>query len=176
MPGIGGQADRHGIPFNSFFASDATPVELIKAGIYMTIAVPFKGGAWREPSFALMAKDIDAPPGPGKAQEVNLKDKSKGHQASCTRTSGCDYLPSMLPSEESAAEPSFTLKAKHGSNGSSSSNEGQLSYITTTGTDGRWPKNPWGGLISGAVPFTDKAVVLSALHVAASDGWRFKTA
>ena len=50
MPGIGGQEARGGAPFSSFFAACATPIELLKAGIYSKLAVPFKGGAWREAS------------------------------------------------------------------------------------------------------------------------------
>ena len=50
MPGIGGQEARGGTPFSSFFAACATPIELLKAGIYSKLAIPFKGGAWREAS------------------------------------------------------------------------------------------------------------------------------
>ena len=56
MPGAGGQAERFGCEFGTFFScpDGATPPELLKRGIYSTIAVPLKGGAWREASMALM--------------------------------------------------------------------------------------------------------------------------
>lgn len=41
MPGVGGQEERHGVDFSSFFANanGATPTELLKRGIYSEIAV-----------------------------------------------------------------------------------------------------------------------------------------
>lgn len=56
MPGVGGQTSRHGCEFGLFFsnAHGATPVELLKRGIYQEIALPLKGGAWREASMVLM--------------------------------------------------------------------------------------------------------------------------
>jgi len=49
MPGAGGQEARFGCEFGSFFScpDGATPGELIQRGIYSSIAVPLKGGAWR---------------------------------------------------------------------------------------------------------------------------------
>ena len=57
MPGIH-KDGRHAVEFNTFFAADQTPDELIQAGIYSTIAVPLKRGAWREVSMALLAKEL----------------------------------------------------------------------------------------------------------------------
>jgi len=56
MPGVGGQKGRHGCEFGNFFscAEGATPGELLKRGIYDQIALPLKGGAWREASLALL--------------------------------------------------------------------------------------------------------------------------
>jgi len=56
MPGIGGQEARFGTEFGTFFCcpDGPTPPELLGRGIYSTIAVPLKGGAWREASMALM--------------------------------------------------------------------------------------------------------------------------
>ena len=62
MPGVGGQGERHGVAFSTFFASDATPMELIKAGIYATIAVALKGGAWRQASMVMMVQALAAKP------------------------------------------------------------------------------------------------------------------
>ena len=62
MPGIGGQAARHGVAFGTFFASDATPMALLKAGIYSSIAVALKGGEWREASMVMMADALAAEP------------------------------------------------------------------------------------------------------------------
>jgi len=60
MPGAGQEA-RHGCEFGDFFAcaDGNTPEDLLKRGIYSEIAVPLKGGAWREVSMALMAKSLD---------------------------------------------------------------------------------------------------------------------
>ena len=60
MPGIG-QAGRHAVDFGSFFHADQTPSTLWSVGgvgIYDTVAVPLKGGRWRETSMALLAKAI----------------------------------------------------------------------------------------------------------------------
>ncbi len=56
MPGVGGQAARHGCDFGSFFACDAgtTPSELLQRGIYNEIALPLKGGEWRNASLVLL--------------------------------------------------------------------------------------------------------------------------
>ena len=62
MPGVGGQDEKEGIAFGTFFAPDATPIPLIKAGIYATIAVAFKGGTWREASHVIMAQTLAAKP------------------------------------------------------------------------------------------------------------------
>lgn len=60
MPGVGGQEARHGCEFGTFFAhpKGATPSELLKRGIYSEIAVPLKGGPWRETSMVLFAMAI----------------------------------------------------------------------------------------------------------------------
>ena len=57
MVGCGRQAERHGCEFGIFFAhpDGATPPELLKRGIYSEIAVPLKGGPWREASMAMLA-------------------------------------------------------------------------------------------------------------------------
>ena len=57
MVGGGGQDARGGVEFSAFFscAEGATPQELLQQGIYSEIAVPLKGGPWREPSLALLA-------------------------------------------------------------------------------------------------------------------------
>ena len=56
MPGVGGQEARFGCEFGSFFscADGETPEELLARGIYSSIAVPLKGGAWREASMVLL--------------------------------------------------------------------------------------------------------------------------
>ena len=60
MPGIGGQAERSGVEFSTFFScpEGATPDGLLKLGIYSQIAVPLKGGAWRNVSMRLLAKSV----------------------------------------------------------------------------------------------------------------------
>jgi len=57
MPGVGGQDVRFGVEFGTFFscAEGATLPELLARGIYSSIAIPLKGGPWREASMALMA-------------------------------------------------------------------------------------------------------------------------
>ena len=56
MAGGAGQEARHGCDFGLFFANDvgATPLDLLKKGIYNEIAVPLKEGAWREASMAML--------------------------------------------------------------------------------------------------------------------------
>ena len=59
MPGLG-QASRCGVEFVSFFTckDGATDPALLKAGIYGSIAVPLKGGAWRQASMAMLARSL----------------------------------------------------------------------------------------------------------------------
>jgi hypothetical protein len=60
MNGIGGQEARHGCEFKMFFSNPegATPGDLIGMGIYSSIAVALKGGAWRDASMMLLAKEF----------------------------------------------------------------------------------------------------------------------
>jgi len=60
MTGVGGQEHRFGCEFSSFFncREGATPVDLLKRGVYSEIAVPLKGGAWRETSMVLLVKSL----------------------------------------------------------------------------------------------------------------------
>ena len=55
MPGIGGQTQRFAVEFAAFFGhpDGATAPALLARGIYSEIAVPLKGGAWREASMVL---------------------------------------------------------------------------------------------------------------------------
>ena len=50
------EEERRGVDFARFFACEngATPPNLLKRGIYNEIALPLKGGPWREASFAMM--------------------------------------------------------------------------------------------------------------------------
>ena len=55
----GGAGDgRYGCEFGTFFGPDQTPRALLNAGIYHTVAVPLKGGAFREMSLALLVRKI----------------------------------------------------------------------------------------------------------------------
>ena len=58
MPGL--TPGREAVDFDHFFAEGQTPRTLVAAGIYATIAVPLKGGAWRETSMALLATEMGA--------------------------------------------------------------------------------------------------------------------
>jgi len=60
MPGVGGQASRHGVEFGTFIACQegVTPPDLLKRDLYSDIAVPLKGGAWREASMVLLAETM----------------------------------------------------------------------------------------------------------------------
>ena len=57
VPGVG-QASRDPIEFATLFETSLTPPALVAAGVYSTIAVPLKGGPWREASLALLARAI----------------------------------------------------------------------------------------------------------------------
>jgi len=59
-----GQDGRHPCEFEKFFscANGDTPKFLIQAGLYRTVAVPLKGGAWRPVSLRLLAKALAEPP------------------------------------------------------------------------------------------------------------------
>jgi hypothetical protein len=87
MPGVGGQVARFGIPFGSFFASDATPLELLKAGIYGTIAVALKGGVWREVSMVLMVQRLSEQPKRSSPRNIVVAQSQQDHQQDLLRTS-----------------------------------------------------------------------------------------
>lgn len=55
-----GQEAKFGCEFASLFSSadGATPTDLLQRGIYSQIAVPLKGGAWREVSMVLLGKAL----------------------------------------------------------------------------------------------------------------------
>ena len=63
MPGVGGQAGRHGCEFDLFFNNEqgATPLELLRMDIYSQIATPLKGGAWRDVSIVMVAQALAKP-------------------------------------------------------------------------------------------------------------------
>ena len=54
--GFGGQKERDGCEFGAFFAcaEGTTPDDLLKRGIYGTIAVALKGGEWRKASMVML--------------------------------------------------------------------------------------------------------------------------
>ena len=61
MPGVVGMVeDRHSVDFGTFFACDrgATPDELLQRGIYSTIAIALKGGAWRQVGMVMVAQGL----------------------------------------------------------------------------------------------------------------------
>jgi len=64
MRGLG-QDSTHGVEFAEFFESDrgSTPVQLIRAGIYKSVAVPLMGGDLRAVSMVLLARALCAEPG-----------------------------------------------------------------------------------------------------------------
>ena len=72
-----GQEERHGCEFGEFFLSppDGTPPELLRCGIYSTIAVPMKGSAWREASMAMLAQALDAAAPAGERQKPEKLDR-----------------------------------------------------------------------------------------------------
>jgi len=112
MPGAGGQEARFGCEFGSFFAcaSGATPTELLKRGIYSSIAVPLKGGPWREASMMLlgmalgMSKEAieDAKEGGDVlglgAGTIKLTHSLKGAAYKSLAISGRELLLNRLPS------------------------------------------------------------------------------
>ena len=56
MPGVG-QDERYCVEFDVFF-DGRTPEQLLRAGIYGEVAVPFKGGPWRRASMVMLAHAI----------------------------------------------------------------------------------------------------------------------
>jgi len=57
MPGLN-QEGRFAVEFATFFEEGATPTALVAAGVYSALAIPLKGGEWREVSRALLARAI----------------------------------------------------------------------------------------------------------------------
>ena len=61
MPGFG-QEERYPCEFSAFFSCErgTTPQELIRRGIYQSIAVPLKGNEWREASMRMLGMSLAA--------------------------------------------------------------------------------------------------------------------
>jgi hypothetical protein len=95
MPGIGGQEHRNGCEFGAFFASPdgATPRELLNRGIYSEVAVPLKGGAWRNASMALLGSALsmtkeEAKDAAAGVDVLNIRAESKAWLAKKLHASG----------------------------------------------------------------------------------------
>jgi len=105
MTGVGGQEARHGCEFGSFFGhpDGATPADLLKLGIYSEVAVPLKGGPWREVSMTLLAMAL----GMSKEETMNaatsdwLGEKSSLDGFSATRTVVAAATASMKGTKKS---------------------------------------------------------------------------
>ena len=81
MVGSGGQEARHGCEFSAFFACEdgTTPGDLLRRGIYAKIAVPLKGGPWRETSMMMLAQAFFLLT---TGDELNERQPSLDHEAS----------------------------------------------------------------------------------------------
>ena len=57
---VGTVEERHSVDFATFFACDrgATPNELLQRGIYSSIAIALKGGAWRQVGMVMVAQGL----------------------------------------------------------------------------------------------------------------------
>jgi len=79
MVGLG-QEERLGCEFDSFFAcaEGATPTDLIKRGIYTSIAVPLKGREWRKVSMVLLADALGEVPAARSPIARNAEDIASG--------------------------------------------------------------------------------------------------
>jgi len=60
MPGLGGQERRKACEFGTFFSCEhgETPQDLLKSGIYQEIAIPLRGGDWRDVSMIMLAQAL----------------------------------------------------------------------------------------------------------------------
>ena len=83
MPGIGGQEERHGCEFDTFFACEegATPNRLLKRGVYDTIAIPLKGGGWRHTSLVMLAQGLSTAASASKASAESSEAARKDDEA-----------------------------------------------------------------------------------------------
>ena len=90
MPGVGGQEERHGCEFCTFFSclDGATPESLLRRGVYDEIAVPLKGGPYRKLSLALLGMALR---------------KGKGTAEGTAENSLADDAPSARPRNEFAS-------------------------------------------------------------------------
>ena len=85
VPGIGGQAERSAVLFGTFFSTDQTPIQLTKAGIYAPIAIPFKGGPWRDTSMALLQAALAARPFRVRVQNIRISKRVEPDQPPAPR-------------------------------------------------------------------------------------------
>ena len=136
MSGVGGQEARFGCAFDEFFLSppDGTPPELLRRGIYSTIAIAMKGGAWRGVSMVTLAKALNVVAGGGTPD-----DAAPGKGSSSEGPTGREKLGRLalrLPSRSRTARGSRTLssllqRGKWASGGGAKYGAATLSATTT---------------------------------------------
>ena len=93
---VGGQEARFGVEFGAFFYNgDAgtTPDSLLRRKIYSEIALPLRGGAWRDTSMTLLAGSFGMQPKDGTAYG---QDEGSGVGYVTNTTSGLG-VPSVSP-------------------------------------------------------------------------------
>jgi len=141
MTGIGGQEARDGCEFGTFFScpEGATPEVLLKRGIYSQIAVPLKGGSWRQASMRLLAKSVAL-------SEGDVASASEGRDVLDLGDAGAPQMKKLTRS--------LTLRLKHKRGSVGPQNEknqrprgedGQVASPTTT-----YPSTTAEGCESGA--------------------------
>lgn len=99
MPGLG-QEKRAGCPFSDFFLPNQTPEPLRKAGIYNVVAVPFKGGAWRHASRAMLLLKLAAyhpPTKPTRAVIAELEGYARAVEAEALADAPPPAMPAPAP-------------------------------------------------------------------------------
>jgi hypothetical protein len=111
MPGVG-QVKR-GVHFSTFFAcaEGTTPSWLLKMGIYDTIAVPLKGGPWRQAGLTLLKKEFAKPVERQRDSEneqgsqskmAESKDNTEDHEVLFVKTDDLHAIPTSPPARRNS--------------------------------------------------------------------------
>ena len=142
MTGLG-QEGRNACEFGFFFS--VTPAALLRNGIYATIAVPLKGGQWRQVSMALLGKALAVEEEnqassmftPILSMSATVRDGTAAHALSVSRVVRAALSASRLARIPQGNEPHGEFRVRDG--GGTTQVDGGLAGLTQMESGQRTP-------------------------------------
>ena len=111
MLGEGGQEARNGCDFGAFFACSegSTPQELLQANIYNEIAVPLKGGKWREASMVMLAHTLRGSASDEASSKASSRRSSPSEASASTKIATVDGARAVRSTTEVDADVEMSV-------------------------------------------------------------------